>query len=244
MTFMARDLLMGGAGNGVAISDPNHPNMIAMFTMDNISGSTLFDETSNNVDGTIVGATAVSGKVGDSLSFDGNDTVKHSTWSVPSGSFAIAVWLKIPVTHNSEMTPLNEYHTADGRRSFLLDLADTSGTVRYRVTGDGNFSGLREVSTSTGQNDNAWHFYVLNLESSTELALFVDAAEIDTNTTSIPSGPFTGTGEDLKLGHYTAGGGAGSPAALYTGEIDQLRFYDRILTQGEIDTLYNSGAGI
>lgn len=241
--IIANKLLRGvGTVTGVnSILATDNPNLVAMFTMDNISGSTLFDESPNNVDGIISGATAVTGKIDNALSFDGiDDTVKHSTWNVPSGDFVISVWLKIPATHNAEMTPVNQYHTLDGRRAFRVDLLNNAGNVRYQITGTGNEADFRTITTGNGQNDNLFHHYIFSFEGGTELALFVDKTKVDSNTTSIPASIFTGTGEDLKLGHLTAGGGA-NPALFYNGDIDQLRLFDRILTQGEINTLFDEG---
>jgi len=58
-------------------------------------------------------------------------------------------------------------------------------------------------------------------------------------TATTASGTFTNSGGDFSIGFDTSGG-----LAKYNGVIDEVGFWTRALSQPEIQSLYNSGAGI
>ena len=241
MTFMARDLLMGSAGNGVAITDPNHPDLVAFYTMDNISGSTLVDETPNNHDGTMNNSpTSVAGKINNALRFDGVDqnvsVAPASTIGVSPTDGSIAFWFKTSeatVLHTPIAVRTANTTPTTSQTEHLLFILESSGQVRARSGGTDVFS------VASGFNDGAWHFVVVNKDSGNTLELFI--ASVSDNSTSISA---IASGHNIGI---TLGSNLNTNTSVFTqfydGDLDQFRYFNRILTQDEIDTLYNAGAG-
>src|SRR3989338_5285311 len=96
------------------------PSLVGHWTFDNISGSSVKDETSNHNDGTIkdggtpATGTIVAGKVGKAIYFDGNNDyveVPDSNSLDVTDNFTIAFWIKPEDISTKSQSPLNKaYH--------------------------------------------------------------------------------------------------------------------------------------
>jgi len=70
--------------------------VVGAWTFDNIQGTTAYDDSGNNNNGIIYGATAVAGVMGQALSFDGNDYVRVNNLKVSQniGDYTtVAFWM-------------------------------------------------------------------------------------------------------------------------------------------------------
>lgn len=238
MTFMARDLLMGSAGNGVGITSPSHPDLVAMYTMDNISGSTLVDESTNGNDGVITGATAVSGKIDNALSFDGvNDVVTSSTSDVlfPAAGFSVSTWLQQDFAGGASFVIFSAaVHSGTGFVETGPNLAiKDDGTLDCQLR-TGNAGDRNQEISSTGLfSSNTWVHAVFSFDG-TAYKGYLDNVEVISHADA---------------SNYTPGARlvrmfANAPAGPFgKGLWDQYRVFNRALTVPEINELYNGGAG-
>jgi len=202
----------------------NHPNLVAGWTMDNISGSTLVDESPNGNDSIITGATQTSGLIGQALDFSSTSTyITHTLPAFGTNDFAISMWYN-PDT----FTFYSHLLTATtGQSDFAFKIGDSafSGKPYFYTLASGS------KVYSTGLTAGSWQHIVLMREG-TNIYISING---DTE--------LVGTGFTNNLTTTSFYTGIGQGIEHLDGQADQMRVFDRALTQNEIDALYNGGAG-
>jgi hypothetical protein len=216
--------------------------------MDNISGSTLFDESPNGNDGTINGPVSVPGKIGNALSFDGvNDIVNGYT--MPSDTaISLCFWIK----------------TTESRESIILESSSNynvnPGAILSVINGSGDFNrfyfGVKKTTVGKyargdvvlpSLHDGNYHFIALIYDSSTavlddQVMIYFDGIKqvLDFN----PASGFDDneqlpiSSESIYLGARFGG------VAACDHDSDQFWQFNRVLTPSEISELYNGGVGV
>jgi hypothetical protein len=135
-----------------------------------------------------------------------------------TGDFTVAAWVSFS---GGTLDPRIISYGADS--GYELSTAGASSNRQFYV----NLGGVR-FFTSSGFSAGQWHFVALRVAGST-LTVFVDGGFVMTNTVSaVPV--FSG---DLNLGRKSLGGDN-----FWGGAIDELRFYNRALSDSEVHQLY------
>lgn len=245
--MLAKKMLMGGAGNGVPITSPNHPNLVGFWTMDNISGATLFDETPNNNDGTITGAVFDSGGIIDgALLFDGiNDEVNipHSSSLNVGGlgnDYSAALWFR--TTTSSDLNMTSKFGPAapasNSEMPFLISIGQGApGRVRVAYRGDDTV--FRTINSVNSYNNDVWHFVSISRDQSTfKFTLRIDDTEDILGPADVTASMANNT--IITLGYLNNNG---SKILYYPGKLDQYRIFNKAISASEHAELYNSGAG-
>lgn len=245
--MMARKVMAGASG--VPITSPNYPDLIAMFTKDNISGATLVNETGNTAyDGTITGATAVSGKIDNALTFnnpdDGPTAATHYV-TIPNFTDGITeisccTWVKKDISQQSGIV-IGDYKFSTNKRQFAIIFGGALDNYRLDLIVSGNGTGAEVLEWNSGASlaSGTYYFVYVHFIGSSELAISVDNGTLYTQATSITS-LFNTSGAPMVLG---AGWPAATDGLKLTGDVDQTRFFNRSLTAAERTDLYNGGTG-
>jgi hypothetical protein len=209
--------------------------------MDNISGTTLFDESPNDNDGVITGATSVPGKIGNALSFDGiNDVVQTGYLGATDTQGAVSFWATREDTGFN--TIIGKGNSAVDADLLVIQVFPFSTSGQIRVVVDSG--GVTDIARTTGSSipvssSNFFHCVVQSNGSSWEF--WVDGVQ---RTLALDAGTNSGRwfGD---VGNKDASiGGLDRLNPVYNkSKVDQVRFYDRPLTADEISELYNGGAG-
>lgn len=203
----------------------------AYYKFDSGEGSTAKDSSSNSNSGTINGASWTQGKFGEALSFDGiEDYVVADDYYGIGGTEARTVslwwkgtdirdhsWVKWGVDNNGEKYYVRAHES--GSECYL----------RVEVAGGQNYG-------NTDVCDGKWHLLtVVFPEGSNSVKdhnLYVD--------TSIE--PKNGDDQSMNTDTSNTKVHIGRPLAQHTysnGKIDDVRIYDRALSENEIEKLYN-----
>lgn len=171
--------------------------LVGHWTFDgaDISGGTAKDSSANNNDGTISDATAVIGKLGQAMSFNG--TSSHiSIANAISGIKTVSFWVK----------PGNVVSKK---------IMNVDGTKQLEINGSSNVVATNFPSATiyidgvaSSAIDSNWHFVTI-----------VDTSGVNFST--------------MDIGHVSGG--------YFPGTIDDVRIYNRALSQNEINILYNNG---
>jgi hypothetical protein len=214
--------------------------LVGYWSFDEGSGTTAHDSSGNLNDGTIYGATWTDGKFGKALSFDGIDnyiTVPGSpSLNNISDAVTIAAWVKL------EQVPTEAYELISaGGYSYVACayVADPAG-VRFnfaRVTGPGVGDDLQQEfwkqygATLPYLPYNQWYHVVWMYDSSGYTAIYVNGKPY-ANTT-LMSGKIYNFGWGLTI----------DARNLHKGILDEVRIYDRTLSQREIRAVAGAGAG-
>lgn len=206
--------------------------LIAWFTMDNISGSTLYDEQ-GTYDGAITGATSVSGRFDNALSFSANSSstsarpvsayVEHDLITF-TGDFTLSLWSDIDYGLKVRGCWLGGDDAAAGGSAvggasafYYLN----SNTSIYVIAGDSL------TVTDIGSLSSGWRHLILARSGST-VYVYVD-------TTEVASFTETNDFEIEFLGTYRT-----TNSSVHSRwKQDQHRYYNRYLSSDERTQLYN-----
>ena len=200
--------------------------LVGHWTMsqDSLKGSLLADKTPYENDGTIYGATFTTdrkGKANSAMSFDGvGDYINLGNFDLTGGQRSISVWI------NSKNMP----SSLSDRRFFsgnYFDIKFTKGNLESLVY-DNSFKVLS--CPASGLSSGIWYHIVITI-SSNNLRMYINGILVDENNVFIlTSHPY-----NLNIGANYSG-----TDKFFNGSIDDVRIYNRALSETEIKTLYNS----
>jgi len=186
-----------------------HPGLVGWWRFDEGSGTVASDSSGNGHNGTVVGATWVSGKYGDGLSFSGSlsNYVSIPSVNIASGAFSIQAWVK-PTLQTSYMTIMG----FDGTHRLLI----RSGGQLLTQFG-GNFFSTGSIPT------NSWSLVTYVYNGTYELWYINGVLDSQHSPTSTPT-----WANAFYIGEYDL---ANYP---YNGIIDEVQVYNRALSSSEI----------
>ncbi|KKU02815.1 MAG: hypothetical protein UX06_C0050G0001 [Candidatus Giovannonibacteria bacterium GW2011_GWA2_45_21] len=192
---------------------------------------TAYDRSGQGNNGTLTnGPTRVQGKIGQGLSFDGVDDYAQVTGLLGSAAtVTLVVWanLNAPDLEGGDIISLGG--------AVALRLRDptssnkTYGVYRYAT-------GWRSITTVANFDVTGWHHfvYIVNPGASSQ-GLYIDGVQVASGSVSdaisYSLGPNTFIGKN----------GNGGTTTDLNGLIDDVRVYNRVLTNDEIKRLYNLG---
>jgi hypothetical protein len=216
LTARARDL----AGNqttssqvAVTVSNTGPPpgGPLLAYGLDASSGTTVADSSGNNRGATLTSGTWTAGRYGNAVAFDGNATRIRSDANVSlAGAFTIEAWVFNPTT-----APYETVATIGPNRDFYL----AGGIPRFD-------SGPTFLSFGAALPVNTWQHLAITYDGTTmrayvEGALYGTPQAISLGAVNAP----------VQVGAWIFGGGN---ADYLSGTIDEVRIYDRALSQAEI----------
>ena len=182
-------------------------------------------DSSGNHNGTATDVTYVSGHIDNAASFNGSSSyVTNSTlFSGITNQITISAWLKKDGIGTVSL--LNNY---TGAQTNFIDFQLMHPNGNYYIN-YGNESSRMTGTVPSTWYDNTWHHFAL-VKSTTTLTLYVDGVSFHTqsDSSSITSGAFANIGKQNTI--------------FSTGQIDQVRLFDRDITAEEVTTLYNEVA--
>jgi len=190
------------------------------------------DESGNGYHGTVQGALITAnrfGKLG-AYGFDGHDArIKLDGEALNSlNSLTISLWLQ-----SFDSGSNNHFFSAahSGQNNELL-IKHNNGKITLQV------KGKEHKMSDFKVNDNTWHHIVLTRDGSI-IELYIDS-RFDSVWDSASVGNLSVEKSGLWLGgdQDSVGGGWDSSQQL-DGLLDDLRIYDRVLNESEIQELYN-----
>jgi len=207
-----------------------------LFLFNETSGTTVYDHSCNENDGTIYNANRVVGKFGRGLKFLGGgfknsyvNVGNKSSLDFSYDSFSITFWVKGEnIATYAGMVGKNELSTSYGyaiyREGYSTDLAKY---LRWRLKGSDFFKAF--THTDLIVFDNKWHFVVWIVDRENDVSyIYVDgqkSSEVDISDV----GDLSNTGDfGLSIWDWS-----------FDGYLAEVRVYNKVLTQTEVQTMYN-----
>ncbi len=199
-------------------------NLVAYYTFNGNAN----DESGNANHGTLYGATLTTDRLGNSNSaytFDGTDDYIEAQDSATldlTTDMTLAAWIyptetktQVIIRKSSSITPPPPYGLA---------LSETGDTI-FNLSPTGQFTQLRK----TGYELNKWSFIVGTYDGTT-MKLYVNGNLEETLSTS---GSLNQNDGPLLIGTRLH-----LPADTFKGKLDDIRIYNRALSESEIEALY------
>jgi hypothetical protein len=212
------------------IQDEVEANLVAYWKLD----GDATDSAGNN-DGTIYGATPTTGQVGDALSFDGSGSYvgvpssSNLSFNSPSEAFSTSLWIKPDTVIPIVQTIL------ENEDDYLVYV--NGGVLAYRKSDSGNLYHNSWFSTNPEISAGNWSHVAITYDGtgSGGTKMYVNREEKPVTNTSYHGGG-SASGNNFAIG-IMAFDFASDP---YGGEIDEVRIYDRALSAGEIEAMYQA----
>jgi len=225
--------------------EPSTANLEAYWKLD---GNSL-DETSNNNDGTVYGATPL-GKwtsmpiVGTSLNqrvvaiFDGvNDYVAipdDASLEVGASDFTVIAWVKIREFTGGSQSIYGSYDSTTTNQRKLLFGLDASDELRL-ITSFNNTSIKLSSSTNANLSTETW-YHVVVTKSGTGCDFYVDGRHLTDDGVVVDA-----TVVNNDIGFHIGVLSEGTLSGFWSGDISNVAFYNDVRTASEILTDYHNG---
>ena len=216
--------------------------LVAYWSMDSVSGDTVFDTWSTN-NATTTGSPLFGAEYGKRL--DGVNFVAASSQSMVSDNnasisdypFTISFWAK-PVAGADFSTGENLVYAGvsqNNTRSYshMLQVGDTGARIFGRGT-----SFTWSDYTFPASTTNYVHAVGV-FEHTTKRVLYINGQSVVTNTASV-----TYTSDASRMRIYAGRNVAFHTTIIYSsGSADEIAFFNRAISSNEVSELYNDGAG-
>ncbi len=205
-------------------ADPGSANLVAHYEFE----GTTNDSSGSGLNGTAMGSpTFVAGKVGQAISLSGlNDFVEITGYKGILGpnAFSITAWIKTTYIGDDPQEIVYYGTHSDGQRCEFR--VHTNGRIRM-----GNGAGQAEGLTAV--TDGGWHHVAATIienatNSSSDVRIYVDGQD-DTQESTDPDAFNLVADWDVTIGYRPS-----ENDRFFMGLIDDVRIYDRALTQEEI----------
>lgn len=216
----------------------NRLNMVLHMPLDRLVGSVVDDFSGEDNHGTNSGADLEAGSFGNALHFltaNSDKVIIPNSTSLDgiTGAVTIEAWLNPDTDGTGSLWVIckNEAGTADTQYGFYFDYANDR-IIAY-------LGGTAVGGSTTGYVDKGvWtHVAVTWNDTDDVVTYYVNGVP---RGTSSKVGPLTSNGKSLKLG--CRGNGVGLYSNYYKGLLDEIRIYNRRLTEAEIVSNYRLGA--
>lgn len=195
------------------------------------------DESGNNNNGTNYGAIKTTDRFNNpnkAYSFNGTSNFikvnQSSTLEFGTGDFTVCSWIQTTSSRGERVVSKGECFSTGWvlghTNKILIQLQYRPSSVLIYPT-----------SNNSNYNNGNWHFILLKRQSGT-IYIYGDGV-LDGNTVSFPYN-LTNTSEYMTIGRTRESGGA-CDNAFHSGKIDDVRIYNRALSDNEIQTLYHEG---
>jgi hypothetical protein len=201
--------------------------LVAAYSFNEGTGTILTDSSGNSNHGTINGATRTTGKYGNGLNFDGVDDLvsipNSGSLDITGKEITLEAWAYPESTIANGARIVSKRTDGGGSEVYALYLSDTN-FYKFRL------DGTTDVTSPNTINYNKW-YHVVGVYNSTHKILYVDGTlkAIASRTENIDSST-----KGVFIGHREA------EDRWFNGIIDELRIYNRTLTQAEILNDMNS----
>jgi len=229
-------------------SDASDVNTTFIRVIDGVVGAWHFDEGSGTVahdtsgegnDGTLYDGNTtnddgntppqwIDGKFGKALSFDGMDDyvkVPDSASLDITDEIAIAAWIKWQGGAGGATTSKS---IVDKRNCYVVDIGHTEHKVKFWIYTD---TWKNSNPSTTSVDDGNWH-YIVGVYDGSNIIIYVDS--VAENNNNIGAETISTSIENLFVGSREG------QRQYFNGIIDEVRIYNRALSEEEISDLYNN----
>jgi hypothetical protein len=226
----------------IFVSPVNLSGLVLYLTFDEGSGNIVYDYSGNGNNGVLYNGsnvcsnppnsgcpTWVDGKFGKALSFDGIDDYVEipdsASLRVPDPSVTVSVWVN-RFSHDANYEGIiTKWEQVGNFKGFLMQ-SMVDGSIRFLIGNGPTHSRATAVIT-----DNEW-VHLLGTYDGSTIKLFKNGVLVS----SVSFGGGTYTTNPVEIGRRIHGA-----TAYFNGLIDEVRIFNRALSEEEIKFLYQEG---
>jgi hypothetical protein len=221
-------------GGGTTISGPAN-GLVGYWPLDDLSGGTAPDIVGTNPATQQGSVTEAGGLLNGAASLDGSDDYFELGDVLGlTESFSLSALVNASESQVGFTRLISRELSGRGNRQYNL-IFDRSGTAA-RSAIDLTDGSTAIVEGNESVTDGEWHLLTATFDSASDLRLYVDGTRVDSVSTGA-SAVSRSTGVYLGTIAHTPG------TRLYEGLLDDVRIYNRALSENEVDTLHQQTRG-
>ena len=178
--------------------------------------------------------TGVSGVVNNAADFDpGNSENLYNYYTsdldVGDFNFTISAWAKLDADSNG--TIVNKY-TSSSEWEYQIDYVASTDSFQFSISTNNGTKTVSSAAVSTGQ---WYHIIAWHDANNDQMAIQIN------NGTPVPTSMGVNTYPVDRDARFKIGGGGGG---YLNGQVDEVGYWNRLLTDAEKAAIYNNGAGL
>lgn len=228
--------------NGLAYLNGTDNPVYSLWHLNEGNGTIVNDSSGNNRDGIIIAnATWVAGKLNNALQFNGaTQYVNFTNTSLASfertEAHSYEFWIKTATIPSTYGNILGRYD-ATNVRGFTIYIDNLPKVVFLEANAVSNYLQVR--TSATNVVNGSWHHIIVTYDGSSSSAgvkIYIDGVS---QTVDVPKDNLGGTSitaESFKIGKDSANN-------YFTGNLDEVTIYNKVLSQSDVSYRYNSGLG-
>lgn len=234
------------SGTTLAAALPPPVELVAAYACNEGAGTTTADATGNNNNGTLVGTTWVAGKNGLALSFNGTGNYVNAGSGASVDDLVKAVpatfsfWMNPGTPTNNLIIAKNDGNVVDA--GWWIENTSSSG-LRFVVERASSNMRVGVSSPTAGVWTHVAIVYDGTLIAANQNIYFNGVLQTFTTVLDGSGTQGSDAGETLFIGFNRPTSGSGIAFSPYNGLLDDIRIYNRALTQTEIQTDMNTPVG-
>lgn len=234
-------------------------SLVGHWKLDELSGTNAVDSSGNSNTGTLTNYSSPepwssSGQVNSSLNFDGSSNyvqIADSTSLDVTSNLTVAAWVK-PDTCTPDpggganmRSIMGKWQKAGNNRAYILGMSrGTNCNLLFNISDDGGWAGeaANGVVTTDILTVDTWAHVVATYDGSTNLASIYINGTLSASSTATDAASVNiyNSSAPLRIG---ATQDWGDSPKYFSGHIDDVRVYNRVLSTTEIDALHKMGIG-
>lgn len=196
----------------------------------------------NNGNAVATSSLQVMGKVGQALKFNGVDQCidagAGSSINI-TGAITVSAWVLIKDTLAQRVIASKSGLGGAGANQQYALYESSSNRFAFAVTNSTTIS-LSSITASATIANNVWVHIVGTYDGIDTTRMYLNGVQVDSDT-SAGYGTLQDSGKNLEIGGTN--GSKRCNGAFFSGQIDDVRIYNRALSADEILQLYNMGSG-
>ncbi|MFA5386522.1 MAG: LamG-like jellyroll fold domain-containing protein [Candidatus Paceibacterota bacterium] len=218
-------------GSNLSLSPiTNTSGLVGYWKLDEGTGTVASDSSGNNNACTLTsGPTWITGKVGNSLNFNGSSNYVNcengASLNIIGNTISLSAWIKpndFVASYKSIIGKRN------GGEAYTLETY-TNGNVRFGTYGTSN----AELLTTTNPLSIGGWYQVVGVYNGTNKYIYVNGILVKSVAAT---GNILTSGSKVGIGSLNGNGAIGP----FNGVIDDVRIYNRALSAAEVQALYNA----
>jgi len=220
---------------GQSYAQVDSETVLGVWLLGEGKGDTTEDASGNGHDGTLMGSPNwIAGQSGNALEFTGSGTYVDcgNAEALNVEVFSVSFWCNIPSTQYWNHMISRGSHVASGTPGSVnwgVMMYDAQETILFETFNDTGWTGIT-ADTSTGE----WHHVVATYDGDT-MQLYHDG---ELAATTSGAGILLDESRAFLIG---ARSDAGSAGGFYSGSIDEVGYFNAILSPEDIETIMNNG---
>jgi hypothetical protein len=215
----------------------NHSEVAGQWHLDEVTQTGTTPDSSGHGSDANAGAVGlVPGKFGNAFEFNGSSVVRAPTnAALERQALTLLVWVKRSGSPGNNRYIVSKGGDGCNAASFALH-TDSSGSPQFYIW-DGTSAATSNEAPASDVWDNNWHALAASYNGST-LRMYLDGNEIGSGTPANLTIKYaTAPTTDISFGGYANQANCFPADFRYSGEIDEVRIYNRALSNSEVTQL-------